>query len=590
MNIYNRLCRTSWIVTWLCVTLAYLSVSVVRANENTVEYDSSVAGHLVPKEETDIEVLDEHLNIKFNRLKSDRKLMLSGHLGMPSAHPVRVEVTARYRLFNPHKESKKLKLAFPIFRCGPEEHYSAVRTRSARYINASLMPVYRRGVHCEVRFNNKSIPYEYISFESLFEKERSVWVKSIREWLGQWPEMVEFLDGKIPPLPEKSSWPEPKPGMLQAQPSNLWRMNTPNENGRCFADVLREIAPSQKSKSGHTELNENHSLWVLMAGQAICHVHIEDWDLDFLSFLHSKLHPEKPDSILEFLEMWQVENDWLNANTGELNPLNPLHSSGTIHWDYSKLNRRIDFLIYEPELKGMEESTIEVTYSHLVDAEIYPATNPGNPREIVWGAYLYHFQYILRTSANWEKFGPIHVRVDFGNARGINSISLPMDYVESSPSKQYTLDIPIGSAIRENLHIGLGGDRNWNPKGDPYPGNLHLRTFWDKYRNHPDGPMARKYLDRLEEKIRLGAIQSVMSNVHRDRYIEEYSFWCQALGVNPDRFIKEGLDTLQPTTTEYRKWSELRDDSRLKQLNEALADQLLLRGALNTLHQSHRDE
>ena len=35
---------------------------------------------------------------------------------------------------------------------------------------------------------------EYVSFESLFEKERSRWADGVREWLAEWPEIAQAVE------------------------------------------------------------------------------------------------------------------------------------------------------------------------------------------------------------------------------------------------------------------------------------------------------------------------------------------------------------------------------------------------------------
>lgn len=163
------------------------------ANENTIGYDTSVAGQIAPVEETVIQVRDEELDIHFEPI-SHKDEFIAAFTGFGAALPLRVEVTARYRLFNPLSEDLTPLIAFPIMRSGPEEKRDQIRLQWLLFKNQSLPTTTRRGVRCQVTINGQEFLFDYVSFESLFEKEREGWVNGIRKWLEQWPEIAKVAE------------------------------------------------------------------------------------------------------------------------------------------------------------------------------------------------------------------------------------------------------------------------------------------------------------------------------------------------------------------------------------------------------------
>jgi hypothetical protein len=513
-----------------CLVAAWLPVLCCMglpayANENVIEYDPSVAGQLVPKEETEIQVVKEDLDIRFRTIlegrDSNKQILLSDMHGMTNGSPVRAEVTARYRLRNPESESREIQLAFPIVRSGPEERVTTIRTLWHRWKNESLLPETRRGVRASVSLDRKPIEYEYVSFESLFEEYREEWAAGIRAWLSQWPDILEALDGEATDAPKPDP---PKPRYVhlpQKVPPRYHRASS-------FQKALKQIEDWPSSGTPRHLTPERCHLFWLMKHQSWFHRHIEDWDLDFLSFAHAFAFPEANDPVAETLERWGADNVYVEAPTGRIYPSKPLHWADLPNWAFLRLHRRIDFLVYRVELKPRRERTVEVSYSHLVNAELFPIkyhedlARPNN----YWDTYQYTFQYLLRPSRKWTYFGPVHLSLSM-EAEEVYAISLPLRYDgQRDGLDRYSLTIPNGSHIGENLYVGIGAlvlsKRLKDEKDSRYPGFVDLHRFWEQYEEDPTGSLAVAYLERIAERAAAGAIASE----------EDYAFWCDKLGIS----------------------------------------------------------
>jgi len=60
---------------WVCVVLVLFAPFGSRGNEVTVEYDPSVAGQLVPRTETAIEVVKENIDIRFSKVDFHKSIV-----------------------------------------------------------------------------------------------------------------------------------------------------------------------------------------------------------------------------------------------------------------------------------------------------------------------------------------------------------------------------------------------------------------------------------------------------------------------------------------------------------------------------------
>lgn len=525
---FHFLLVSAWLPVLCCIAfLAY-------ANEDVVEYDPSVSGQLVPKEETEMQVVKEDLDIRFRTIlegrDSEKQVLLSDMHGMTNGPPIRAEVTARYQLRNPTSESREIQLAFPIVRSGPVEEVTTIRTMMHSWKNESLLPETRRGVRASVSLDGKPLDHEYVSFESLFEKYRAEWAAGIREWLGQWPDMLEALDGEAmearkpdPPKPRYAHVPQKVP---------------PRYRRYSFQKALKQIEDWPYSDiPRHLKPERCHLFW-LMEHQSRFYRHIEDWDLDVLSFAYAFAFPEANDPVAETLERWGAENVYVEVPTGKVYPSKPLHWADLPNWDFSRLHRRIDFLVYRVEFEPRQERTIEVSYSHLVNAELYPIeyhedlAQPNN----YWDTHQYTFQYLLRPSRKWTHFGPIDLSLLMESER-VYAISVPLQYDgQADGLDRYSLRIPNGSGIGHNLHVGIASpvlSKRLEDKKDPqYPGFVDLRRFWEEYERDPTGPLAAACLNRIAERVAAGAIASD----------EDYAFWCDELGISQDENHGEELN------------------------------------------------
>ena len=444
----------------LCIVLAsplllLLVAPPVRPNAVTIEFDPSLAGQLVPRHETHIEVEREDLTIHFEEYPTSFTQVAS-IVGGPVDSPVRVFVTARYHLRNPTFSSHRLQLAFPIVRTGPEQHVEWIRGWIGDIDNRSLKNEARRGVRSRISVDGRPLEHQYISFESLFEKERPRWVSGVRSWLQKYPALLPMLEG---PLTTETK-----------DTSNTFRR--PVRTGRRETRELLEKTVKQlfpygqyldRTRDVTTAGNyRTCSLLMLMySTQAVYYSSIDEWDLDFLSFAYSFLHPAQPDAVATFLEGWGVENEYLDLS-GEFLP-NDLLATLTAHTDLAVMGRRIDFLYYEVDFRPRQNRVIEVNFSHLINAaiaqngmtrwenkrETRPLMNPAlfnlfPDRPATFAANNYHFQYILRTSPQWGSFGPIHLTL---SARWLDRDSDP-----TTGSRSFL--IPAGAELNRNIHVG----------------------------------------------------------------------------------------------------------------------------------------
>lgn len=416
----------SWI-NFIRVALVYMSVALLapgaKANENTIEFDPSLAGQLVPKDETGIEVQKEYLDILFNgNLKQTSFLanMVGGGGGA-----VRVEVTARYYLHNTSWIPCELNLAFPIVRTGPEDKVEWVRTALASFSNNKIPEELRRGVNSRVSVDGWTIKHDYVSFERLFEKERARWAAGVRAWLKQHPELLAELEGTVPQIDNNAE---------QRLSRVLLRQNI---NWDLYMRIVWAIFPAPGDRA------KCNLLKAMAQTQALYHRTIDDWDLDFLSFVYANLYPKEEDGVAKFLKLWGVEDQFLNGMKNRMQP-NDYLTHLTSHSDVAATNHRIDFLNYHVKFWPRESHVVEVHYSHLMNAAIYP--NEEN-RQGIGPANLQHFQYILRTSPKWKAFGPIYL-----------TLSAQSDPKSNNPPIQpHTLIIPKGSEVHQNLHVAMSG-------------------------------------------------------------------------------------------------------------------------------------
>jgi hypothetical protein len=451
-----------------------------RANENTIEYDTSVAGQIVPSEETLIQVRGEDLKIRFESVPPQDALIF-GRADGASNPPPRVEVTARYRLFNPSPQDLSPLIAFPILWTGPEDKINIIRIQGARYKNQSLPKTTRRGVRSSVAVDGKNIAFEYVSFESLFEKDRQRWAEGVRTWVAQWPAISKVTVTS----------------------------NTLLVKRRISASGIADYPEGQRSFS-FTEFlkrektgENNEPLLTLLGRQLADHPRIEDSDLDVLSFLYAATHPAEEDGVAQFQERWGVESFFLDPLSGQREKIVPLSGTDRIHYDLARLNRRIDFLQYRPVLPAGKETVIEVRYSHLLDVDM---------DHQIAGAFAYQFQYILRTSPKWKTFGPIRLTLEIPCFL-VYSISLPVAYKGEGdrPGDEFGYDHFIyevaGSEARENLLIALTENRGFLP-GDPHPKQMSVAESWQRYEADPKGPFADDLLYRLGMKAYSGELSS----------------------------------------------------------------------------------
>ena len=462
----------NYYVIVICLALV---CSVCSGNENTFEYDPSVAGQLVPRRESSIVVKKEYLEIKFS--KHDDAVGPSEFSGMPYPHFYRVHVRAVYYLYNPEDEARTLDLAFPILRTGLQEDIEKFRISYGTVDNRRLADSVRRGVRSEVKFNGKAIKHEYTSFESLFEKHREKWASGISKWLEQYPDLYNMLDD-----PE---YKRKKDEQHYAFITN--RMLEWERHG--YYQIMRKYFPEIFQRDISSEGRERSTLLEMFADQARFHHRIQDWDLATLSHIYSMLYPEEPDPVGKFFDSWGAEDKSIMSASGKLASGNPW-SYKAIHWDYASLNRRVNFLLYHPEIKAKKTAVVEVSYSHLVNGCIRWTS--------VENQNLF-FQYILKSSGKWDKFGPIYIHVWVPRQ---HALSLPMNYLgEEEQGEHYSLTLEKGSQVDENLHIGLGGFDSRH-LGEFYPAAIDSVAFYEKYLEDPEGPLADAYVACAADKMR----------------------------------------------------------------------------------------
>ncbi|NQU43099.1 hypothetical protein HQ520_07425 [bacterium] len=460
--------------------LLFCLAGVAFANEAVIEYDTSLAGQIVPVEETTIEVLDEGLTVTFERV--DECEMVLSTLGPVYTHPLRAVVTASYRLHNPGTETRTPLLAFPIVRGGPEEMIEITGLNFLLIPNHRLPPDHRTGVKWKVTLDEQDLPAEYVSFESLFDQERTAWAASVRQWLSQWPEIL------------KAAEPDQVLALLQeTAPSGVGTLNT--GKGRDSDEAIRRIGLDKYQKN----------LLAVVSRQRLLHPRIEDWDLNVLSFLNAAVQKDAASDVAQFLEKWKVDEVYLNPITAEPAPIDPLAAAERWFFRPSRLGHRIDFLQYRPEVPAGETVRIEVRYSHLLDVDLSPAAEaqPFAPPS-------QQFQYILKTSSKWSRFGPIRLTLSIPCDLSY-STSLPVEYVGEWEGQDHYRYETTGSGTSENLLIGILENRDGTGllPGDPFPLRAGLREEWEKIKAAPDDPFLGDRLYRL-------AIRTMQGEFGRD--------------------------------------------------------------------------
>ncbi|MBN1515255.1 hypothetical protein JXA32_01675 [Candidatus Sumerlaeota bacterium] len=455
--------------------LVLFSALSLRANINTVEYDTSVAGQLVPVDETEIRVLDEELEIYFEQLN---EYWISNDAGVCVLRPLRAHVTAKYRLENPSNQDRAPLIAFPILRNGAESQIEIVRlfwdpewTRQDRHPESI-----RRGVRASVIIDDQEIPSKLVAFEDLFEAQRKVWATGVREWLAEWPEVAEMADrSKDLAFDDLSYW--ERYGF-----STRKKEEFPN-----IDDVIEKLLR-------------------IAARQISVHQNVEEWDLDVLSFLNSRLYPDNENIVAVHQERWGAEPFFIDPASERRVPIEPLEWAGVYYYDLARLNQRIDFLQYRPVLPAGKTIELKVEYSHLLD--VTDMRGKHNPHYFDY--YTNQFQYILRTSPKWKNFGPIKIQLALPANKGC-SISLPMEYLGEQAGMdryRYTLD---GATADKNLLIGMEGIWRWGyywgigklPGDDPESYLLDVMQCWRRYQENPTGPFADDLLYRMAWQIML---------------------------------------------------------------------------------------
>jgi hypothetical protein len=462
---------------FIILTGVYLLLTeVCCGNATTYEYDPSISGQIVSQEENSVIIEKEYLEIKFKEFPTPYQ-SVSNSAGSGEVNTLRGYVRAKYHLYNPEWKSKQLNLAFPILRTGLEEKIKDFHISFGLISNPDLPKEIRRGVRSNVKFNGREMKYDYVTFESLFEKERGKWASGIREWLKKYPDFLKILDDPKKQRKEsKKSW----------EFLRFWNLDMENIP---YFQLLDDKFPryyNSKKKSVIEEKPENKKdLFYLMFEQSRFYHTIREWDLKCLSHIYSILYPDEPDPVGEFFNSWGAEDLMIDYFTGKHIKSNPWNYRD-IHWDYASLNRSVDFLIYKPVIKGKRRATIEVSYSHLLNGCTLPRIHNVN---------LY-FQYILKSSGKWKKFGPVYIHVWVPRD---HAISLPMEYLgKENEGHHYALTIDKGSEIKENFHISMTwGDVYYN-KG-LYPGKIDRKVFLEKIRDNPNSPLSPAYMARLLE-------------------------------------------------------------------------------------------
>ena len=328
----EKMVHSGFLCYGLCILLTLSVLLALPANEVTVEYDPSMVGRLVPRVETDIEVLKENLDIQFRKLDV-RKSIIANMTGIAVTYPIRVNVTAEYILSNPTSHKLNPDIAFPILRGGPEEHLEFVRLSnfSVDVINSSLPEEVRRGIRSKVSVNGYPI-------ESLFEDTRAVWVAGIREWLKPYPAMLALLD-------DQGTARHPPKKRVTSSKTGLQWLHIIERDNSTFSNTIDEFLTSAIP---HTDFA---TVRYIIKHQWHFHHTIDEWDLDCLSCIYAWLHPEEPDDVKEFLDLWGIEPLFLHGMKGLLQNDDSSRGRGRVDWDLAQLNRRIDFLTYKLSLK-----------------------------------------------------------------------------------------------------------------------------------------------------------------------------------------------------------------------------------------------
>ncbi|MBX7244935.1 MAG: hypothetical protein K1X53_05525 [Candidatus Sumerlaeaceae bacterium] len=425
----------------LVACLLVLIPSISHPNASTAEYDSSVAGQLVPKTDTTLEVVEEYLDIRFERLPWDLSL-LANRVGWSINAPVRVYCTASYRIRNPSKRSVSPLLVFPIMFGGSEGHLKWVRSSYMHwFLNKSLPLPIRRGVRFNVDCGGTTVPSNYVSFESLFGKHRQKWIKSIRDvvFAGPNPERLE-QERKI----ASNRLDAPKRATdyhnLEIQDFHGVRVKWSDGQLDDSYNISRDDETTRKLTA--------------FAGMASWHWdQIVDWDLDFLAFCGRVLNPGKQDDIQEMLDRWGVEQSYILPDSGERFSTIPTFGFGALDYNYSRMRMRIDFMEFKPELKSESETTLTVRFSHLLDNDLGQPTTTSKAAPTLRNN-TNQFQYILKTAKNWKSFGPIHlaVRVPKGVKR---ASSIEMKQIGTDGDWDVLKTTLDGKTIDRNLLIGL---------------------------------------------------------------------------------------------------------------------------------------
>jgi len=330
--------------------------------------------------------------------------------------------------------------------------------------------------------------------------------------------MLESVDGPTEPLPEED---------IQEEEARWSKGDTPKSRvitfrrKASFRRALGEIDPDWiEHSSRRSDFPRRTAFLRLMEHQAKYHQKIDDWDLDFLSYAQSVIHPASRDVVGETLETWGVENRYINAWDGRTREYDRLWFSDLPCWDYSRVHRRLDLLVYEVTFPPKQTTVVEVRYSHLVNADLYPVKDV-NQREGPGGTYFefqHAFQYILRTSSRWNEFGPITINLTLDTI-GNHGINLPMTLVHHKGEEYtYTLEIPRGSNLNQNLHVGFDA----LVSRETIPGlQVAAGTYWEGYKSDTHGPLADKFLQKTLECLVSNGITQ-----------EDREYWVAELGVD----------------------------------------------------------
>lgn len=426
-------------------------------NEGTIEYDTSVAGQIVPTTETLIRVREENLVLRFRQVKAEEDPITD--YANPYMDTLRVEVSASYTLVNPSDEEVVLHLAFPILRNGLEEE---VMKQYASY-KVPIPLDHRRGLRCSVTLGGQNLPFEYRSFESLFEKERAKWAAGVTAGLQKWPKIVKGLEALERLRIEQEARPTPVYPTPSASDVLTSREETVVVGKSTITYWLKNATPAEVilRREETIRTHERRNLWnvhfhlpwnvvppkdqYLIFREARGESRVDRWPLATLAYLYGALNPEGKDDVAEFLDRWGVEQSYLDPETGHLRAMAPADLANSSIWDDSRLARRIDFLEYRPVFPAHSSTELRVDYSHLLDVAAWQATDSG------WEAYP-QFQYILRTSKRWTHFGPIHVNVYVpNNFRFHATPGLVLKKVRKDAKETlYTCELD-GATVRDNL-------------------------------------------------------------------------------------------------------------------------------------------